>query len=57
MKGSDPMNPFAWIALLLVGAGSLVIARLWWRNWGALPPESLVLPGDELIPEPAGVGF
>lgn len=33
------MNLLTRIALVVLGAGGLVVARLRLKNWGALPPE------------------
>lgn len=50
------MAPIAWVPVAVAVLVVLLIARLRWRNWGATPAEIVLsLPGDELVPEPAGV--
>ena len=50
------MGPFAWTAIAIVVVSALFLARLRWRNWGATAAEiAQTLPGDEFVPDPAGV--
>jgi len=50
------MGIFAWTATAIAGVSALVLARFHWKNWGASASEmAQVFPGDELVPDPAGV--
>jgi hypothetical protein len=50
------MGPILWTAIAIVAASALVLARFRWRNWGATPAEiAQALPGDEFVPDPAGL--
>jgi hypothetical protein len=50
------MELFTWTAIAIVAVSALFLARLRWRNWGSTSAEiAQILPGDDLVPEPAGV--
>ena len=50
------MDVFAWTAIAIAALMAVFLTRLLWRNWGATPAEiAQVMPGDEFVPDPAGV--